>query len=95
MWVSKKEWEKLKNKLIEYEEIQNIVVNMQLHNLYFYGDLAIMKTEYYDNLSIKLNSSELILKNMEAEIKKYRQLYLNELQKRLELAEMVRRMDGD
>lgn len=35
------------------------------------------------------------LNEFRKELEKYKQLYLDELQKRLELAEMVRKMDGD
>lgn len=93
MWISKKEWDNLKDKLLTYEEIKTIMNDMQSHNMCFYGSLTILKTEYYDSLTIKLNSYELLLKRMEEDKKYYKQLYLDELQKRLELANRVRKLE--
>lgn len=95
MWISKKKWDNLKNELSAYEDFKSIIDNIQHCNLYFYSNLAVMKIESYDKLTIKLNDSELVLKQMEEKLKEYQQLYIEEQHRRLELAEMVRKMEGD
>ena len=84
MWISKKEWADLLDENFalkkKIEELEQI--ESTIKNVKTNG-----KVLYYGLIS-NLNESK-------KELEKYKQLYLDELQKRLELAEMVRKMDGD
>jgi len=84
MWISKKEWADLFDENFalkkKIEELEQI--ESTIKNVKTNG-----KVLYYGLIS-DLNESK-------KELEKYKQLYLDELQKRLELAEMVRKMDGD
>lgn len=95
MWISKKEWNKKQDKIsslqnslesekhwAEYYEKKYLEYTHQLNNL----------LNENHNLREKINTQEVELIE---EAKKYKQLYLDELQKRLELAEIVRKMNGE
>lgn len=104
MWISKKEWADLldenfalKKKIEELEQIDSVIKNVKTN-----GKVFCVNTEYflvdvhhYYGLISDLNTSRKKLNEFRKELEKYKQLYLDELQKRLELAEMVRKMDGD
>lgn len=83
MWISKKDWETL--------------ISAQNYVEYWRSNCMVLKAE----LSIKEDTIKELRKNIEtfkkgkAETTHYKELYLDELQKRLELAEIVRKMDGD
>lgn len=99
MWISKSKWEQLKSKLKaqedEIERQRDLLVDKQ-------EEIYSWSRRYYDKFSNKVEimfreSKELKEANeaLKAELEKYKKLYADELQKRLELADMVRIMDGD
>ena len=61
-------------------------------------DLEIKKAQLYDHIA-RLSSSQEDVKELRSYCDKYKGLYLEELQKRLEMAELVQRLenkhDGD
>lgn len=106
MWISKKEWSALfdenfalKNRIEELEHIERATKNVEETGK---AKINCISTKYllvgvhhYGNLVQDLNIATKNHKEAQKEIEHYKQLYLNELQKRLELADMVRKMDGD
>lgn len=99
MWIGKSKWEQLKSKLEAQEdeiERQGALLVDKQEEIYSWS------RRYYDKFSNKVEimfreSKELKEANeaLKAELEKYKKLYADELQKRLELADMVRIMDGD
>lgn len=59
------------------------------------GDLCLTSTHLYRGFIDKYVMLQAENRDLEAELEKYKKFYADELQKRLELAEMVRKMDGD
>lgn len=99
MWISKSKFGQLKSKLEaqedEIERQRALLVDKQ-------EEIYSWSRRYYDKFSNKVEimfreSKKLKEANeaLKAEIEKYKKLYADELQKRLELADMVRIMDGD
>lgn len=99
MWISKSKFGQLKSKLEaqedEIERQRDLLVDKQ-------EEIYSWSRRYYDKFSNKVEimfreSKELKEANeaLKAELEKYKNLYADELQKRLELAEMVKIMDGD
>ena len=57
-------------------------------------DLEIKKAQLYDHIA-RLSSSQETCKKLRSYCDKYKELYLNEVQKRLELAELVRKLESE
>lgn len=57
-------------------------------------DLKIKKAQLYDHIA-RLSSSQESCEKLRSCCDKYKELYLNEVQKRLELAELVRKLESE
>lgn len=98
MWISKSKFGQLKSKLEAQEdeiERQGALLVDKQEEIYSWS------RRYYDKFSNKVEimfreSKELKEANeaLKAELEKYKKLYADELQKRLELAEKVMEMEG-
>ena len=98
MWIRKDKWGQLKSKLEAQKaeiESQRAMLEDQKAEIYYWED------KYYSKFNDKVitmfaDSKELKEANeaLKTELEKYKKLYADELQKRLELAEKVREMEG-
>lgn len=90
MWISKKKWERLNDKLATLYHLEK-AINETPTNMgpCFIGDAVVLSLRVYDEIMHKAFSPK------ENESKTYKKLYLDELQKRLELADRVRELEGE
>lgn len=88
MWISLKKYNKWKR----LEKLYNFMEEIKgdERNISAFGDIVFM----HDSRYVKMLSRESILKKQVEDLEKYKQLYLDELQKRLELADRVRELEG-
>lgn len=104
MWISKSKLDNLTDensvlkkkieKLKVIEKATEEVVRDGTSELHFVGgDLCLISTHLYKGFVDKYVMLQAKNKDLEAELKKYKKLYADELQKRLELAEKVREME--
>lgn len=59
------------------------------------NEIFLEKEEVAHRCRVELQKKDTEIQQMDEEIKKYKKLYLYELQKRLELAEKIRKMEGE
>lgn len=59
------------------------------------NEIFLEKEEVAHRCRVELQKKDTEIQQMDEEIKKYKKLYLDELQKRLELAEKIRKMEGE
>lgn len=59
------------------------------------NEIFLEKEEVAHRCRVELQKKDTEIQQMDEEIQKYKKLYLDELQKRLELAEKIRKMDGE
>lgn len=106
MWISKKEYGRLVDENLElkrknetYVCIENGLKEMEEEStskVYCLGKTGLLITwNRYNGLLIRATEAEERLFKLKQELEEYKKLYLDEQQKRLELAEMVRKMEGD
>lgn len=106
MWVSKKEWSALfdenfalKKRIGKLENIENALIQAEagtIGRVYYMGNDCILASYlHYGDLVSKACFNEEEIKRLKEEVMIYKGKYMDELQKRLELAEMVRKMDGE
>lgn len=105
MWISKKEYNhlvdenlELKRKNETYVCIENGLKEIEEESaskIYYLGKTGLLITwNYYNGLFIRATEAEEQLFKLGQELEEYKKLYVDELQKRLELAEKVREMEG-
>lgn len=105
MWISKKEYNRLVDENLELKKNQqlkdNIIEAIEKIKLgicpeCFYMGEQIVLMRFLDYADFRSEKNEVFneLKIANEKLEYYKQLYTNELQKRLELAEMVRKMDS-
>ena len=58
------------------------------------NEIFLEKEEVAHRCIVELQKKDTEIQQRDEEIQKYKKLYLDELQKRLELAEKIRKMDG-
>ena len=58
------------------------------------NEMFLEKEEVAHRCRMELQKKDTEIKKRDEEIQKYKKLYLDELQKRLELAETIRKMEG-
>ena len=58
------------------------------------NEIFLEKEEVAHRCKVELQKKDTEIQQMDKEIQKYKKLYLDELQKRLELAEKIRKMEG-
>lgn len=58
------------------------------------NEMFLEKEEVAHRCRVELQNKDTEIQQMDEEIQKYKKLYLDELQKRLELAETIRKMEG-
>lgn len=106
MWISKDEYNRLVDENLElkrknetYTCIENGLKEMEEESaskIYYLGKTGILVTwDFYNGMFIRATEAENKNFELQEQLDKYKQLYLDEFQKRLELAEMVRKMEGD
>lgn len=106
MWISKKEWADLfdenftlKKRIETLESIENALFQAEAGAIgricYMGNDCLLIGYLHYGNLIQQAYFNEEEIKRLKEEVAIYKGKYMDELQKRLELAEMVRKMDGD
>lgn len=71
---------------LKYQEQREIIKSLE-------EDLKIKKEQLYDYIA-RLSSSQETCKKLRSYCDKYKGLYLEELQKRLEMAELVQRLEN-
>ena len=59
------------------------------------NEIFLEKEEVANRCRVKLQKKDTEIQQRDEEIQKYKKLYLDELQKRLELAEKIRKMEGE
>lgn len=59
------------------------------------NEIFLEKEEVAHRCRVELQKKDTEIQQRDEEIKKYKKLYLDELQKRLELAEKIRKMEGE
>ena len=59
------------------------------------NEIFLEKEEVAHRCKVELQKKDTEIQQMDDEIQKYKKLYLDELQKRLELAEKIRKMEGE
>ena len=58
------------------------------------NEIFLEKEEVANRCRVELQKKDTEIQQRDEEIQKYKKLYLDELQKRLELAEKIRKMEG-
>ena len=58
------------------------------------NEIFLEKEEVAHRCRVELQKKDIEIQQRDEEIQKYKKLYLDELQKRLELAEKIRKMEG-
>lgn len=105
MWISKKEYGRLVDENLElkrknetYVCIENGLKEMEEEStskIYYLDKTGLLVTwNCYNGLFIRATEAEEKLFKLEQELEEYKKFYADELQKRLELAEKVREMEG-
>lgn len=59
------------------------------------NEIFLEKEEVAHRCRVELQKKDIEIQQRDEEIQKYKKLYLDELQKRLELAEKIRKMEGE
>jgi hypothetical protein len=59
------------------------------------NEIFLEKEEIAHRCKLELQKKDTEIQQRDEEIQKYKKLYLDELQKRLELAETIRKMEGE
>lgn len=106
MWTNKKElidladdYLKLKKENEELNHIKNLINYVKVHGVsdtyYVDNSFLLISNRHYSNLIQQINLFKKENKDLKKQLEMYKEQYVNELQKRLELAEMVKKMDGD
>lgn len=105
MWISKKKWKELSD---ENSELKQRVKNMEVlsmavehantegkRNVYdIGGNYYLVGINHYFDMVNSLHARGQDAREADEEAKHYKQLYLDELQKRLELADRVRELES-
>lgn len=96
MWISKKEYEDIMFKLnAAYEQISNWQRKYDEDHLFLKVEIA-NKTRFRRDYLEKNNKAQKEqIGSLQKELDRYKKLYLDELQKRLELANRVRELEGE
>lgn len=105
MWISKKKWKelfdeqfKLRNNIDLYEAIEDALKKMEENNssyICYLGKTGMLVSwSCYQELLSRADNAEHDYYKTKQELDHYKQLYLDELQKRLELADRVRELEG-
>lgn len=89
MWISLKKW----NEWRRLEELASFLKQIEedRKTIGSYGNVTLMHDIEYTRMIVKQSTLEKQAKDADT----YKQLYLNELQKRLELADRVRELEGE
>ena len=104
MWISKKEYGRLVDENLElkrkndtYVCIENGIKEMEEESaskIYYLGKTGLLITwNCYNELFIRATEAEEKLFKLRQELEGYKKLYTDELQKRIELAERVRKTE--
>lgn len=106
MWISKDEYGRLVDENLElkrknetYTCVENGLKEMEekgASKIYYLSKTGILVTwDCYNGLFIRATEAENKNFELQEQLDKYKQLYLNEFQKRIELSEMVRKMEDE
>ena len=105
MWISEKKWKELsdENSALKQRVKDMEVLNMAVEhansegkrNVYnIGGSYYLVGIDHYFDMVNSLHARGQEAREADEEVKHYKQLYLDELQKRLELADRVRELEG-